>query len=92
MFILEWGGNMSKYRPPDCSALCKNGKCTRLKVFNCQGEECTFKRDRKGDFDSIQCANQRISSLEITTQIYIAQKYYGGSMQWNKEQHVRTYK
>lgn len=76
---------MSRARVLDCSALSENRKCTWLTVYNCQGEECTFKRTCKEDFDSIQCAHQRLSSLNISKQSYIAKKYYGGSMPWNKK-------
>lgn len=80
-----------RVRVPDCSALSENKKCTWLTVYNCQGEECTFKRTCKEDIDSIQCAHQRLSSLDSSTQSHIAKKYYGGSMPWNKKtvfQHV----
>lgn len=82
---------MSRFRLPslsrflDCSALSEKGKCTRLTVLNCQGEKCSFKRTWEGDFDSIQCAHRRLSSLDSSTQSHIAKKYYGGSMPWNEE-------
>ena len=75
---------MWRDRVLDCSALSENRRCTWLTVYNCLGEECTFKRTLKESFDSIECAHQRLSSLNTSTQSHIAKKYYGGSMPWNK--------
>jgi hypothetical protein len=69
---------------PDCIALTERGKCTRLRVPNCLGHVCTFKRSSEEDRDSIQYANQRLSSLDASIQKRIARKYYGGSMPWRK--------
>jgi hypothetical protein len=88
---------MSRYRLtdfsrfPDCSGLSDRGKCTWLMISNCQGEACTFKRTCEEDFDSIQYAYQRLSSLSSSTQRHIAEKYYGGSMPWNEENSAQTY-
>ncbi len=65
---------------PDCIALSENGRCTRLKVYKCCGEKCSFKRTHKEELNSIQCANQRLASLNDSIQNYIAKKYYEGCM------------
>lgn len=78
-------------RLPNCSALWKSRKCARLTVYYCQGEEYTFKQTCKEEIDLIQYAYNRLSSLDSSMQRYIAKKYYGGLMPWNKKQIVRTY-
>lgn len=83
--LLERGRNMSRDRGLDCSSLSENSKCTWLTVYNCQGEECTFKRTCKEYNDSFQFAHQRLATLDSSTQSHIAKKYYGGSMPWNKK-------
>src|SRR5690242_9613500 len=86
--------NMSIYRLPyfsklpDCSALSETGKCTRLTVFKCRGEVCTFKRTHKEEFDSLRCAYQRLANLDSSIQSNIAKKYYDGYMPWNEENPV----
>lgn len=69
---------------PDCIALTERGKCTRLRVSDCVGHKCTFKCSREEDYDSKKYANQRLLSLDGSTQRRIARKYYGGSMPWRK--------
>lgn len=76
--------NLSKF--PDCSALSERGRCARLTLNYCQGKFCTFKQSSKEELDSIQSAYQRISSLDISIQTYISEKYYKGTMPWNEEQ------
>ncbi|MBU3142388.1 hypothetical protein [Clostridium sp. CF012] len=89
---------MARYRLPllkifpDCSGLSERGRCIWLTISECQGEECTFKRTCKEDFDSIQYAYQRLSSLSSSTQRHIAEKYYGGFMPWNEEESASTYR
>jgi len=86
---------MLKYRMPDlsklpdCCALSIMGKCNRLAVNNCEGEECRFKRTRKEDTDSLQYVYQRLSVLDIPMQVKIAKKYYGGSMPWKEVKSVK---
>ncbi|MCT8977224.1 hypothetical protein N4T77_11480 [Clostridium sp. CX1] len=70
---------------PDCIALSKVGRCTRLNIGKCKGEECTFKRTHKEEFNSIQHAYQRLANLDRSIQSHIAKKYYGGYMPWSKE-------
>lgn len=69
---------------PDCMGLSINGRCSRLTVTHCLGEKCTFKQTRQEDFESIQGARQRISSLNWSTQSHIAKKYYRGNMPWTE--------
>ncbi|NFN87798.1 hypothetical protein FDF31_12480 [Clostridium sporogenes] len=82
---------MAIYKVPDlsklsdCIALSESGKCTRLTVYKYFGEKCSFKRTHKEEFNSIQCAYQRLASLNSSVQNYIATKYYGGYMPWNEE-------
>jgi hypothetical protein len=96
--FIKGGINMAIYalpnliRHPDCCALSERGKCTRLTLNNCLGESCTFKRNRKEDLDSLQCAHQRLSNLDISAQTHIANKYFGGSMPWKEEQTFKTSK
>jgi hypothetical protein len=89
---------MSRYRLldlsafPDCNALSDNWKCTRLTVSKCQGQECSFKRTSKEDFESIQCAYRRLFSLDSSKQSHIAKKYYRGSMPWVEEESAKMYR
>jgi hypothetical protein len=82
---------MSRYRIsdlsmfPDCCALSEHGRCTRLNLYYCQGEGCTFKRTHSEDSNSLQYAHHRLLSLDFSLQMKIAKKYYGGSMPWNEE-------
>jgi Tfp pilus assembly PilM family ATPase len=82
--------DLSKF--PDCCALTEKGRCTRLALYICQGNECTFKQTRKEGGDSLQHVYQRISSLDISKQMHIAQKYYGGTMPWKDVETANTYK
>jgi hypothetical protein len=75
--------DLSKF--PDCIGLSERGRCAWLTISDCQGEACTFKRTCKEEFDSIQYAHQRLSSLRSSTQRHIAKKYYGGFMPWNEK-------
>ncbi|ADL52915.1 hypothetical protein [Clostridium cellulovorans] len=70
---------------PECSGLSEHGRCTRLNVFYCQGEGCTFKSTKEEERASISSAYQRLLSLDVSKQKQIARKYYGGIMPWNKE-------
>jgi hypothetical protein len=79
-------------RFPDCSALSLKGRCTRLSLPVCQGEGCTFKRNSKEDNNSLQHVYQRLSSLDLSVQIQIAKKYYGGLMPWSEAKTVRKLK
>ena len=67
---------------PDCSSLSDNGKCTRLNVTKCRGENCPFKKSCEEENDSKERAYQRIMSLERSMQIHIAKKYFEGTMPW----------
>lgn len=67
---------------PDCSGLTDNGRCIRLNVVNCQGENCSFKRTKKEDINSIKRAYQLLSSLDRLEQIHIAKKYFNGYVPW----------
>jgi hypothetical protein len=70
---------------PDCNGLSENGRCTRLTVYYCLGEVCTFKQTHNEQIDSLQCAYQRLASLDSSIQNHIAKRYYGGNMPWNEE-------
>ncbi len=65
---------------PDYIALSESGKRNRLTVHNWHGEKCTFKQTQKEEFNSIQCAYQRLVSLNQSIQSHIAKKYYYGCM------------
>lgn len=82
--------DLSRY--PDCSALSERGRCNRLTLSICQGKKCNFRRTEKEDIDSFQYAYQRLLSLDISMQIQIAEKYYGGSMPWNEAKTVKKYR
>lgn len=71
-------------RFPDCSALSLKGGCTRLTLFVCQGKGCTFKRTIEEDINSLKYAHKCLAKLDISKQIEIAKKYYGGSMPWKE--------
>ena len=82
--------NLSKF--PDCSALSEMGKCTRLTVFNCQGEKCSFRQTSEEEYASIQYVYNRLSSLDSSIQGHIAKKYYGGSMPWKEKDPATIYR
>lgn len=82
--------DLSKF--PDCCALTERGRCTRLELYICQGNECTFKRTSREDSDSLEHVYQRISSLDISMQMHIAKKYYGGTMPWKEVETVKINK
>ncbi|EQB87231.1 hypothetical protein J2Z44_003525 [Clostridium punense] len=79
---------MSRYTMPDlskfpnCCALSERGKCTRLKLFKCEGEQCPFRRSKKEDEDSLLKAYKRLLALDKSVQMYIAHKYYDSAMPW----------
>lgn len=68
---------------PDCCALSDNGSCKWLTLATCRGEECSIKRTKKEENDSLQHVYERLTALDISTQIEIAKKYYDGSMPWS---------
>lgn len=50
---------------PDCSALFDKGRCRRLNLYYCQGEQCTFKQTSLEEVDSLKSAYERLASLDI---------------------------
>lgn len=70
---------------PDCAALSEYGKCSWLAVQNCQGNNCPFRRTKKDYLMSVKFSYDRLSELDKIQQLYIAKKYYGGSMPWNEK-------
>lgn len=88
---------MSRYRIsdlsrlPDCCARSERGRCTRLTAYNCHGVEFAFKRTNEEDSESLQYAYELLSSLDISTQIYIAKKNYDSFMPWKEGKTVKTY-
>lgn len=67
---------------PDCNSLSDSGKCKRLNVTMCYGENCPFKRSSEEEVDSKERSYRRILSLDRTKQLHIAKKYFSGKMPW----------
>ncbi|NLP28760.1 MAG: hypothetical protein GX370_08400 [Clostridia bacterium] len=77
---------------PDCCALTDTGRCSWLTLANCRGSQCMIRRTPEENNKSLQHVNERLLSLDISTQIHIAKKYYGGSMPWNGGKTVKAYR
>lgn len=67
-----------------CIGQTKNNGCKRLTVNKCSGENCSFIQTRKQLEESNKYSFNRLSSLNKEHQVYIADKYYGGLMPWDK--------
>lgn len=68
---------------PDCIGLSATGKCNRLSMTACLGNECSFKQTSEEEKESIRHSYQHLLNLDNSTQIKIANKYYSGKMPWN---------
>ncbi|MBL4937600.1 hypothetical protein JK636_17940 [Clostridium sp. YIM B02515] len=74
---------------PNCSALTTRGRCTRLTLSICQGEGCTFKHSCEEDINSFEYAYKRLAALDLSLQIRIANRYYGGEMPWSEAKKIK---
>ena len=77
---------------PNCSALTTRGRCNRLTLSICQGEGCTFRSSCKEDINSLEYAYKRLRALELSLQIHIAKRYYGGEIPWSVAKNIRVLK
>jgi hypothetical protein len=88
--FLERRNNMKRFKIqdlsqfPDCCALSDSGRCIWLAVPVCRGKRCALKRTPKENRESLLYVYHRLSGLDISIQIQIAQKYYQGSMPWTE--------
>ena len=78
MSALTRNANIELLNLPNCGGLQENGKCRWLNVSACVGPGCAHYQD----INSFDKAQQRLCSLDESTQQRIAQKYYGGSRPW----------
>lgn len=67
-----------------CVNKVRKNKCKRLVVDICLGDKCTFKQTSEQQEQSQRSVFKRLSSLDGQLQLYIADKYYNGSMPWQK--------
>lgn len=67
-----------------CINKVRKNKCKALVVDMCLGSECPFRKTQKQQYETKSKVFKRLSKLEITHQVYIADKYYGGEMTWQK--------
>lgn len=67
-----------------CINKTRRNKCNNLIVKTCLGDKCTFMRTAKQQEESRKYVFKRLSMLDKELQIYIADKYYDGSMPWEK--------
>lgn len=67
-----------------CVNKVRKNKCKRLVVDICLGDKCPFKQTSQQQEQSQRSVFKRLSSLDGQLQLYIADKYYNGSMPWQK--------
>lgn len=67
-----------------CVNKVRKNKCKRLVVDICLGDACHFKQTSKQQEEAQRSVFKRLSSLDGQLQLYIADKYYNGSMPWQK--------
>jgi len=67
---------------PDCISLTDLGKCKRLNIPICQGQNCPFKMTTEELIESKKLSFRIISDLDESLQSHISMKYYNGSMPW----------
>ena len=68
----------------DCINKVRKSKCKKLIVDICLGEKCSFKQTKTQEKESRKLAFDRLAKLDGAQQLYIADKYYGGDMPWQK--------
>ena len=67
-----------------CVNKVRKNKCKRLVVDICLGHTCPFKQTSKQQEEAQRSVFKRLSSLDEQLQLYIADKYYNGSMPWQR--------
>lgn len=68
-----------------CFALRKS-RCSVLNIEKCKGMKCSFYKTEEQIQQERKIAFKRIKSLDKSTQIHIAESYYGNKMPWIKEE------
>lgn len=68
-----------------CINRTRGNRCSKLIIKSCPGDKCTFMKTTKEQESSCKYSFERLRTLSRDTQLYIADKYYGGSMPWKKE-------
>lgn len=67
-----------------CVNKVRKNKCKKLVVDICLGEKCPFRQTGKQQEEAQKSVFKRLSSLDGQLQLYISDKYYNGSMPWQK--------
>ena len=65
-----------------CFANAGDKTCTALRNKTCHGEGCVFFQTKEQYEASYKKVFIRLASLDYVTQMYIADKYYGGKKRW----------
>lgn len=68
-----------------CINRMRGNRCSKLIVNSCLGDKCTFMKTAEEQEKSCKYSLDRLGKLNIETQLYISDKYYGGAMPWKKE-------
>jgi len=68
-----------------CFAL-RKGKCSVLNVKKCDELSCSFYKTKQQLQQEKHLTFKRIKTLDKSTQLQIAQSYYGNKMPWLKEE------
>lgn len=68
-----------------CFAL-RKGKCSVLNVKKCDELSCCFYKTKQQLQQEKQLTFKRIKTLDKSTQLHIAESYYGNKMPWLKEE------
>ena len=67
-----------------CEKKVRKNKCKILVVDICLDDKCPFKQTKEQQEESQRIIFKRLGSLNREHQLYIADKYYGGDMPWQK--------
>lgn len=67
-----------------CVNKVRKNKCKKLVVDICLGDKCPFKQTSQQQEEAQRSVFKRLGSLDGQLQLYIADKYYNGSMPWQK--------
>lgn len=68
-----------------CFAL-RNSRCSVLNIEKCKGIKCSFYKTEEQIQQERKIAFKRMKSLDKSTQLHIAESYYGNKMPWLKEE------
>ena len=81
---MSTGKNMEPLSLPECVHLTERCRCGVLRVEECQGERCAFRKTERAYSTAYQKWRDALRAKSAEEQRRTASKYYGGQMPWTK--------